>query len=154
MRWYLLMFLLVLAVSGCGSPKVTEILGDGATLLVQTKYEGGLAMLGRLPSGEWSVAVVPAKGTVVKETVSPVPNRPFPVLMAGAAVVTGQAPDGAVQVELMTENRQVIKGKVENGAYLIVWPTAERNPVFLLRILDAKGEELFRWPPPGGLPAA
>lgn len=111
-------------------------------------------MLGILPSGEWVVAVIPNEGEIARRVVTVRQDRPTPVVMAGITVVAGTAPLGADRYELLTDTRMVLKGKVENGAYLVVWATESQEPAFVLRILDEKGNELLLWPPSGGLPVA
>lgn len=155
LRMLVMILSLLLLLSGCaGSPKVNEVLGDGASLVTQTEYGGGVAMLGILPSGDWSVGIAPEGGMAEKRVVTLAVDRPFQEVMAGIAIVAGKAPEGAVRYELLNEDRQVIKGKVEKGVFLVAWPTNRERPAFILRVLDADGNELYRWPPPGSLPAA
>lgn len=144
---------LLLAV-GCSSPKPAQLMGPEAKLLAQRRVQGAVVMLGLLPSGEWMTAVVRGKEQVASQTVTPRTDRPMPFIGEGVCVVAGKAPPGAERYELMTETREIIKGKVEDGVYLIAWPTRAESPAFILRILDAEGNELYRWPPPGALPAA
>lgn len=151
MRWPFL--LLVLALAGCSSPSQSEALGPEARLLVQTRVENAVVMLGALPTGEWVTAVSHGKDDWTRQTMPP-QDQPMPVLSGNVAVVAAKAPAGASSCEALTDERKVVKGKVANGACLIAWLTESGEPAFILRILDAKGNEIYRWPPPGGLPAA
>lgn len=154
MRLFWLVALLFVMVTGCASPSPAEVLGPEARLLAQTKADGAVVMLGALPSGEWTLAVSRGDGAVSQSSKPPM-TQPVTFSGKGLNLVAGRAPEGAERWELLNEARQVLKGRVENGVYLIAWPTsAEAKPAFILRILDAKGDELYRWPPPGGLPAA
>lgn len=148
------MLMALVLAAGCRSPKPEQVLGPDAKLMAETRVNGAVVLLGRLPSGEWTTAVVRGRDSVVSQTMEPVTDRPMPFIGEGVCVVAGKAPQGAERYELMTETREVLKGKVENGLYLVAWPTRAESPAFILRILDAKGNELYRWPPPGVLPAA
>jgi hypothetical protein len=151
MRWPCL--LLILALAGCSSPRQSEVLGPEARLLVQTKVGNAVVMLGALPTGEWVTAVHHGKDDLGSQTMPP-QDQPMPFLSGNVAVVAAKAPDGASSCELVTDERKVVKGKVANGACLIAWFTESGKPAFILRMLDSKGDEIYRYPPPGGLPAA
>ncbi len=153
MRMLIPALFLLLLLDGCGSPKPADFLGAEARLLAQTKVGDAVVMLGSLPSGEWVTAVAGKDGTPTTQTITPQP-QPMPFLAQGVAVLTGQAPPGAVRYELLTREGAVLKGKIENDVYLIAWPAASDNPGYILRILNDTDEEIYRWPPPGGLPAA
>lgn len=157
MRWLPLVMLLAV-LTGCVSPKGTplqEDLGADVTPVAKLEVEGGVALLGTRPSGEWVIGA--SRGEKPETVVVPEPGepgRPLYHVVAKTAVVVGKAPVGAAQYELVNENREVLKGKVQKGVYLIAWPVGAESPAFILRILDSKGNEIYRWPPPGGLPAA
>ncbi|MFZ5814149.1 MAG: hypothetical protein ACOY93_02430 [Bacillota bacterium] len=145
--------MLLILITACGSPRPSDLLGADAELLAQTKVDGATAMVGALPSGEWVTAI--ARGEAVgSQRMKPNGNHPMPFHTAGITVVAGRAPEGAVRYELLNESRVVLKGDVRDGVYLIAWPSAVERFAFILRLLDAKGNELYRWPPPGALPAA
>lgn len=151
-RFSLLLVLLLL--TACSSPNQVD-LGPDVTRLVSREFEGGVAQLGSNPSGEWVLGVNRGGKPETQNLPAPTESgRPIYKILANTAVVVGKAPPEAVQFELVNEARQVLKGKVEQGVYLIAWPTGKESPAFILRILDAKGNEIYRWPPPGGLPAA
>ncbi|MFZ5823478.1 MAG: hypothetical protein ACOY94_03940 [Bacillota bacterium] len=129
-------------------------MGPDARLIAQKRVESAVVMLGLLPSGEWTTAVSRGTDRVASQTAMRPADRPMPFIGEGVCVVVGKAPPGAERYELLTENREILKGRVEDGVYLIAWPTQAERPAFILRILDAKGNEIYRWPPPGALPAA
>lgn len=149
MRWLLLLLVLV----GCSSPKPSEVLDPRATLLVQTKVAKAVVMVGTMPEGEWVIGVHHGDSGPNAVLFDPT-ETPETFLDEGVAVVAAKAPAGAATCELLTDQRKVIKGKVANGACLVAWAEESENPGFILVILDAKQNELYRWPPPGGLPAA
>lgn len=154
MRRPLLLLLLLFLMAGCGSPKPSEALGAEAKLLTQAKVDGATVMLGALSSGEWVLATTNGKDDPNRAVLDLQEGKPLYRLASGIAMVAGRAPEGADRYELLTDERNLLKGKVVDGVYLIAWTTNSAKPAFLLRILNAKGEELYRWPPPGAVPAA
>jgi len=149
---YVVSVLLLILLSGCGSPKSADILGEEAKLLAQTKVGDAVVMLGALPSGEWITGIAGDEGTSTQKAVPQL--EPTPYLAQGVAVLSGQAPPNAVRYELLTREGLILKGKIEGDVYLIAWPATSDNPGYILRILNESDDEIFRWPPPGGLPAA
>jgi len=73
----------------------------------------------------------------------------------GTAVVAGVVQsDRARGAELLTEQGAVIRGTLRDGSYILSWSSPTTPTRFLLRILDARGDELLRWPPSSAVPAA
>lgn len=155
-RWAaLLLVLLMLTLAGCAPTTRSQApLGPEATVLTRTAVSGGEALLGSLPSGEWVLGAALKGKPAATQTVQLDQRRPTALVLNGIALVAGLAPDPAAQrVELLNERQELLKAQVVKGAYLVAWPTAEPVPKYIIRVLDAKGKELFRWPV-GTIPAA
>lgn len=141
---------------GCaaGAPSTADLLGSDVSEVTRAELKDGFAVLGRKDSGEFVVGVMRKGSTGRVVPLELEAGRPAVELVDGVALVGGLLPVSEAQrVEVLTENRLLLKAPVRNGAYLVAWP-ADSWPRLLLRALDAKGEEVFRWPPAGGLPAA
>lgn len=155
-RGYLLLSVLLMSllIGGCGArqPTAVELAGEG-TLLAQAEVQGGLAVLAKEPAGR--VVITVWKEGTVKGTFWGEGGLKGPLIgmTEGVAVVGGTFPDTrAAQVELFTPETKVLKGKMQNGAYLFAWQAKAAPDKLVIRILDEKGIELYRWPP--ALPAA
>lgn len=127
-----------------GSTLLTDARAEGAQIrLVQTR-EGRIVALVRTKSGEM--------GTLQQEESGLHPVRGW---IGGLQVVAGRTPEvPGPRYEVMTAEGKVLKGRLGAKWFIVAWSAPQPTPRYLFRILDEKGIERYRWPPPGRSPIA
>lgn len=127
-----------------GSTNLTYARAEGAEIrLVRTK-EGRIVALVRTKSGE--------VGTLQQDESGLHPIRGW---IDGMQIVAGETPAvPGPRYEVLTAEGKVLKGKLGVNWFIVVWPAPVPTPQYQFRILDAKGTERYRWPPPGRSPIA
>jgi hypothetical protein len=151
------LMLLGSVAAGCGAPPppAAQVLESGAQLLTEVSIKGVKGVLAQTASGELMVTIWQAGGS--KDAIrggSPESSRPLVGWAQGLQAIAGRFPgEQGARVAVETESGTVA-GKLERGAYLVVWPAPKATGLFVLRIYDAQGKELFRWAPTSGPAAA